>query len=224
MFRRKQKKSWGQPKTNKKFRKAVIPRNIIKDNVTFIKRTIIRDPESIGVLSTSGWTAFPFSFNVNQIPTWSEFQSLFDSYRVNAIKLTLTPYFSGVDSTLTGPGIVYPTFQPRVYTLIDRNGFPAGSLATENQFIESAQAQIVKKPCEPFEIYIKNPGVEAAVAIGGGFTANAMNKFSPWLDTSNPSVEHWGAAVGMVIPPNSVNGGFFYNVNVTYYMQFRNAV
>lgn len=221
------KKTWGQPKTQKKYRrykKQIVPRNIVKDNVVFIKRQYLA--ATFGRTVGGGWGANPITFTANSLPSWSEFQSLFDSYRICAIKCTFTPWWDGNDLSNQGTANgVWTTVLPRVYTLVDRNGITAGSLATENQFIESAKAVLIQKPQEPFSIYIKNPGVESAVSIGGGFTANAEEKTSPWLDTSNGGVEHFGAAIGMVLPGGSAADiGFFYNINVTFYMQFKNAV
>lgn len=120
-------------------------------------------------------------------------------------------------------GPFYTTL-PRVYTVVDRNGFNAGSLASENLFLEAAKCRLIKKPQEPFNIYIKAPGCELAVANGGGFTANAATTYRPWLDLSGLNIEHYGAALGMIMPSGSPTSGFYYNVNATFYLQFKNVI
>lgn len=190
------------------------------NNNVFIKRTIV-----IGTANTTvaaGWTSFPYTFTASSIPTWANLASNFDSYRINAIKMTFTPFWDGNDTqNQFGANTIA---LPRVYTLIDRNGITAGSLAFEDQFIESAKAVQQTKPQEAFSIYLRRPGVEGSVDIGGGFANNAKTNWSPWLDTSNPLVVHNGAALGMIIPGGAAAAGWSYHVTCTFYLQFRNAI
>lgn len=197
--------------------KLTIPRYIMNNHV-FIKRQFVKD--TVGATVSGGWTSFPFIFKFNDLTSYPE-MLLFDSYKIHAIKLTFTPYW---DSNDLSNQVNYTTVLPRVYTIVDRNGFPAGSLATENQFLEHAKARQIRRPQEPFSIYIKNPGVETSAATGGGFTANGLTRYSPWIDTSNVNIEHFGCALGMILPGGSPTAGFYYNVVATYYMHFKNAV
>ena len=63
-----------------------------------------------------------YTFTVNQIPNWSEYQALFDEYKVNWFKYTFRPRydsFAGNDTTdTTLPGV---TNQSTTYlhTLVD---------------------------------------------------------------------------------------------------------
>lgn len=198
-----------------------VPKNVVRNNHLFIKRQYNRT--TIGQPVSAGWTAYPFEFSLNQLPSYSELASVFDSYKIHAVKLTFTPYWDSND--LSAQQSATTTVLPRVYTLVDRNGFPAGSLATENQFLENGKARQILKPQEPFSIYIKSPGVETAAArTGSAFTQNGATVYSPWLDTSADDVGHWGCALGMIIPAGVPTASFFYNVNATYYLQFKNAV
>lgn len=207
-------------RTYRKRATARVPRTMVRNNHVFIKR-MFTGP-TIGRTPALGWGATPLQFALNQLPSYSELQAVFDAYKIHAVKVTFTPYWDSNDlANQTG----FTTVLPRVYTVVDRNGFPAGSLATENQFLESAKARLIRKPQEPFSIYIKNPGVEAAAErTGSAFTQNGVNMYSPWLDTSSSDIGHWGCAIGMIIPAGSPDSGFFYNTTITYYMQFKNAV
>lgn len=187
----------------------------IMNNHVFIKRQFVSN--GIGANVAGGFKSFPSVFKFNDLPSYPE-MLLFDSYKIHAIKVTYTPYWDNSDMINQSFAIL-----PRVYTVVDRNGFPAGSLATENQFLEHAKCRQIKKPTEPFSIYIKNPGVETSGAIGGGFTANGLTRYSPWIDTSNVNIEHFGSALGIILPSGPADLGFYYNVVVTYYMHFKNA-
>lgn len=200
-------------------KKQAPPRGVKNNNNVFIKRNV--QVTTFGTTVATGWNAIPLTFSANSLPGWSGLQDNFDTYRINAVKLTLTPFWDTADVNQNGPA--YNTL-PRVYTQIDRNGFPAGSLATEARFLESAKTYQVMEPGKGFTIFIKNPAVEGSVAIGGGFTANAQTTWSPWLDTSNGNVEHNGAAMGIVLPAGSPGSGWYYNINATYYLQMRHSV
>lgn len=198
-------------------RKVMPMRRYINNNHVFIKRQFLLP--TVGATGL-GWVSVPLNFRFGDLPSYPE-MLLFDSYKIHAIKLTFTPFW---DSNDLSNQQSFTTVLPRVYTIVDRNGFPAGSLATEAQFLEHSKSRQIRKPQEPFSIYIKNPGVETAAAIGGGFTANGVTRYSPWIDTSNVNIEHFGCAIGIILPAGNPNCGFYYNVVATYYLHFKNAV
>lgn len=197
------------------------PARSVTANNVFIKRTVVLD--SIIQPVTTTWQAYPYIFAINRVPSYSEMASLFSEYKINAVKLTFTPFWDGSDAqNQWGSNTIA---LPRVYTLIDKNGISPGVLATENQFLEYGTAVQMKRPQEPFSIYVKNPQAEGAAAIGGGFTGNAIQVASPWLDTLNLNIEHHGAAIGIAIQGGSGTGtAWGYHVTATYYFQFKNAV
>lgn len=197
-------------KTWKKDWTKNVPRNI-KTNSLVTKRSYVLEP--FGVSVSSGWVAVPFQFRLNDIPTYSEFQSLFDSYKINGVKLTFTPYW---DSNDLSNQLSSTYTLPRVYTLIDNSGIPAGSIATENQFLEYANARIITDPSKAFTVYVKNPTVETFA------TSNfSVENKKPWIDLSHPDVIHHGAAMGMVIPAGASTAVFYYNIVATFYLSFK---
>lgn len=210
-YRRNNSKDYKRPFKRTK-RSYDIPK-LVKSNTVFLKRSVVL--ESIGRTVTTGWGAFPYQFTLNQLPAYSELQAVFDSYRINAIKLTFTPYWDNNNWNITNTVYVLP----RVYTLIDKNGIPPGQIATEAQFLEYSNSRQIVKPQEPFSIFIKKPSVE----MRAGSTDNVGNA-SPWIDTADPTVPHHGCAAGMVIPSGSADVGFFYHVVATFYLEMKTAV
>lgn len=206
-------------RTRKYNRRAALPRRNIKMNTMFCKRHVHLG--TVGTTVAGGWQAFPYVFSLNQLPAFSEFVSLFDAYKINAVKLTFTPFWDSNDMNQNGP--VY-TINPRVYTVVDRNGFPAGSIASEALFHEQSKCRLITKPMEPFSIFIKAPGLEIPGSTGGGFTGIGVNFSRKWIDTSVPAMNYNGAAIGITIPAGSPTAGFYYNVVATYYLQFKNVV
>lgn len=199
-------------------RKAMIPRKMIKSNGMMCTRKIVLG--TVGTTVSLGWLAFPYQFKLDDIVSYSEFTNLFDSYKINAIKLTFTPYWNSndVSNQTSFTGVL-----PRVYTLIDRNGIPVSTLNTEDRFLEYSNARQIKNPDKPFSIYVKAPGVE--LSSSGAITSSpAVIKYKPWIDTSNTTIPHNGCALGMVIPAGTSTMGFYYHVVATYYLQFKTVV
>jgi len=213
----KRKKTWGKPKAMKKYRRT--SKKDIKDNVVYLKRHVI-----LGTISTTvtlGWQAFPYSFRLDTIPNYSELQSVFDQYKVNGIKLQFTPYWDGNDYATQGTNNF--SVLPRVYTLTDENGIPAGSINTEAKFLEYSNAKQIIEPQKPFSIYFR-PNIEMSSA-GDSNTQAAVTSNGPrWIDTSNPTIPHNSCAIGMIVPTGLTGGqSWVYHVVATYYLQFKNA-
>ncbi|MEO5351389.1 MAG: hypothetical protein H7836_17370 [Magnetococcus sp. YQC-3] len=200
------------------YRKRNLPRLAIKSNAMMCTRKVVLG--TVGTQVGTGWTSYPYSFRFDDIVSYAELQSVFDCYKINAIKLTFTPYWDSNDvSNQTG----FTGVLPRVFTLIDRNGIPSGALATEDLFLEYGNARQIRNPQRPFNIYIKAPGVELSSA-GAITSLPAVTKYKPWIDTSNTTIPHNGCAIGMVIPAGTSTMGFYYHVVATFYLQFKNVV
>lgn len=215
------KKVYRRKKTFKKpYRKrnVYVPRRTMRSNALTCTRKVILG--TWGALKSQGWLTNPYQFRLDGISSYSEFQSLFDSYRINAVKLTFTPFWDSSDVTQTSAPY---TGLPRVYTIIDRNGIPLNSINTEAKILEYSKSRVIKKPQEPFSIYIKYPGVEMSSA-GDLASSPAVFKARPWIDTSNATIPHNGCAIGMVCPVGSDTSGWYYHVVATYYLQFRTVV
>lgn len=200
----------------KKAKYEPVPRRAVRTQTTFIKRSF--PLQSIAVAEGT-YTAHPYQFRLDTLPNYSEITNLFNQYRINAVKLSFTPYY--VDNNLANTVNTYYAM-PRVYTLIDRNGIPPGQLATEAQFLEYGTAKQIVEPNKPFSIYIKKPCVELASA-GDVATNPSVMKWNPWVDVNNPTIPHHGCAVGMTMPAGLSGTFFTYHVVATYFMEFKNT-
>lgn len=174
-------------------------------------------------LVSSGWVAYPYTFKATDLPNYSEYQALFDYYKINAVKLTFIPYFTDADIQAQGTTNPYAA-QPRLYTIIDRNGIAGGTIANEDRMLEYANARLVKNPLKPFSIYVKRPAVEVAVegvVAGGAAASTSLNMRSRWLDTGVGNTPHFGCAVGWIQPGTIGTLSMTYHVVATYYLQFK---
>lgn len=172
---------------------------------------------SIGHIAGT-WTAYPYTFRAGNLPNYSAYQALFDQYRINAVKLTFTPYWDNNDLGQQGSTTV--AAMPRVYTIIDRNGIGPGSIATEDLMLEYGNCRQITRPGQPFSIYIKSPGIETDVEVSG-VGVPAMTMYKKFLDTNTGTVDHFGCAIGWIQPGVTGTTSFNYHVVATYYLQFK---
>lgn len=187
----------------------------IKNNLVYVKlRHVVG---SIGG-SSGSWISYLYAFQLSNIANYTAYTGVFDQYRINAVKLTFTPYNDTNDlsnSGATGQNL------PRVYTLIDRNGITTGSLATENSTIENGSTRQIRNPEKPFSIYVKSPGIETFAETVVGGSNIGLTQYKKFIDTNNTNIAHYGAGVGWVQP--NAGSGWFYHVVATYYLQFKNV-
>lgn len=190
-----------------------------KDNFVSIKRTVTFTDQQV----SNSWSCAGYAFTLAMLPSYTEFTQLFEQYRIMAIKLKFLPCFSQNDqeqsnanSAATAPWAV----NPRMYVAIDKDG--QANTGSESAIQQYGGCRVISEPLKAFSVYIKNPcvqlGTANAITIVGGAA-----KARQWIDTDNYNVQHYGCAVGGVIPFTSAGYAFRYYVVATYYMQFKGA-
>lgn len=192
----------------------------IKSNLVFIKRK-----QLVGVWNISTtYSSNNYVFQLDDLPNYTEFTNLFEQYKINAVKLTFLPSYTGSDAnqaTANAAGGAVFQFAPRIYTMVDKDGNP--TIGTENAMLQRNDCRMIANPYKTFSIYIRKPAVQFEVGSGLGF-AQAAPRASPWLDCDNYAVNHHGAGVGGVLPSgSSATAGLQYQVVATYYMAFKGA-
>lgn len=200
-------------------RKMVVSRPI-RSNVLSVKRTFHLQTWAWSTTATSGFWQY-LSYSLSNLPNLSEYQALFDLYKINGIKLTFRPNIDGVNpsdvAAATGGGM------GSVHYIIDpQNTFtPTGTWnqTTVNQFMELGNVK-TRNMAKPFSIYWK-PRIFDQLA-GGGSTSRAM---SPrFLRLDSPGVTHTGVHV-LLHPSNSFattpTFRVTFDIFATFYLQFK---
>lgn len=187
----------------------------IKSNLVYVK---LRHVIGTNGGSSGSWVSFPYTFQLQNIANYTAYTGVFDQYRINAVKLTFTPFNDSND--LSNPGATGQVL-PRVYTIVDRNGITAGSLATESATIENGSTRQIRNPEKPFSIYIKSPGVETYAETVAGSSNLGVTQYKKFIDTNNTNIAHYGAGIGWLQP--NTGYGWYYHVVATYYLQFKNV-
>lgn len=171
-----------------------------------------------------GWQYSNLTFTLGALQNYTEFTNLFGKYRINAVKVTFLPSYSGNDiAQVQANASAAGTWGllPRVHYLTDTSGLVSSQIDSESEFLEYSSARTVRDPTKPFSIYIRKPAVHLGTAnitsIVGGAPKNV------WIDTANYNIVHHGAAVGMIVPGGSSAGSWKFQVIVKFYMQFKEA-
>lgn len=165
-----------------------------------------------------------FAFRLSEVPGYTDFTNMYDSYRIRAVKLNFLPVnntSSWVGLTGgTGGTIPFTTGQYaiRSFSAYDPNrdgvgitGSDAVSQIQEYQNCKWSPYNRIHKR------YIK-PKIQ--LDSGGGVSGfvNMPGK-QPWLQCANVSVEHYG--MPFVIEPTAIpQGTLLYKIEATFYMQF----
>lgn len=202
-------------------RSLTVPR-MMRQNIVFAKRTY-RIGSWDASTTWNGGTTGQFVFQLNNLPNASEFVNLFEQYKINGVKLTFIPNYTGDDAAQAEANVVIsggPAWHtaPRIYTVIDKDGDYQTS--TENAMLENNNARLVRNPYRQFTVYVKKPAVQFEVGTGAVFS-QAAPKASPWLDCKNSQVNHYGAAIAGILSSGTLSAVVRYQVIATYYMAFK---
>lgn len=130
------------------FRKKTIPR--APSNMLLYKRRYSIQTLAPNALATAGFWQY-YTFQPSVLPNWSELASLFEFYKLAAIKYTYYPKYDSVDAATAAP-IVYGTYQVNpTSTLV-----PTGTYnrTTLNNLMENFNTKTVRLD-KPISIYYR---------------------------------------------------------------------
>lgn len=223
MFKRPRDTAPAPPMKRRKTRsdKPRIPRTLNDKGIVSIKRKWWVQNWVPGTAATNDFFR-NFNFTLSNAPNVTDFQNLFEFYRITGWLIELVPRYDGfngndtVDTTL--PGITNQN-ATRVHVNVDPldTSTPGGvySSTTLNSFLESGTTKVYSGN-KTIKIYIKNPATTDTI----GGTTGARSS-SPWIVTSQAGVQHWGAKVFIMNNNFSTSFGQDWDIYYTAYMQFK---
>lgn len=195
---------------------ARVPRSLVTNNVMMCKRKQYFG--HIDILQTS-WTTQTFQFRLDNLPNSSDFTNLFDEFKINAVKIDFVPGSTSNDQEgIYAQNNVAGTymFTPQIFTVIDYDGL--AQINTQTQTLENSNARLIKKPFQPFSVYVRKPTI---LMSAGGVAQSILTR--GWTDCSTPSVIYHGASIAGQILGGSTTAALRYYVTLTYYLAFRKA-
>lgn len=162
---------------------------------------------------------YSWQFQLNMIPQFATFTSLYDVYRIDMVEFTVVPRASiNIASGAlagTNQGINTTLYLARFIMTVDTDD--AVVPTTYNQIREYGQAKeyYVVQP-KPIKIYFK-PAV--AQLLYNGITPASTEKFSPWIDCANSAVPHYG--VKIVMPQTQADNYITCDITARYLLSFK---
>ena len=215
-------------------RRIVRARRPIRSNNTHMFKRVVELAPKVSANPTGSYnnTSWAFVGALNDLPNVSEFVSLYDQYRINKIKYTVIPNWSGLDGGSIpvgnaggGANFYWPLGQPNIHSVIDHddanvltNVTDLMQYSTYRRTVGSRQHSRYFTPCVNTQLY--------ASATTGGSTPAGI-KYKEWIDLTARDVPHFGLKFLMDPGPIADNGTQFGSTNafcrvyVTYYFECR---
>lgn len=163
-----------------------------------------------------------YQFRLQDLPSYTEITSLFDQYKINAIRVKFVPRFDsfGGDNTTdtTLPGITNQA-GTQLHIIKDQRATmaPSGTYTRTNlnTFLENGKVKTYTGN-RPITVYFK-----PAVTNNVGASVQAAFLWAPWLQTSSADIVHYGFQA--FASDANLNGSFgnSWDVFVTYYMMVK---
>lgn len=195
-----------------------------KQKVYYFKRHV-----NYGTISAAGDGAqinWSTNFILEDVPGYTEFTALFDSYKINAVKIAFLPVYnvsypvtsaSGAPVTTT-PALSNTAFLPafiRTFSVIDYNDDTP--LTTADEYREYANCK-VRQITKVHSRYIKP---KILMDSTNSAVVNPMK--NPWINTSVTDIPYLGIKFGSEpLPADSVaSGNSMFRVEAKFYMSFK---
>jgi len=182
-----------------------------------IKRMVEFPPFTMST-SAFTWTNANYAFKLVDVPSFGELTGLFDQYRILKVKLTWIPHWKDVPiNTEFAVGAATPII------FITKSLDGTQNLSTKLEAFQDSSIVRVAEPRKNFSLSL-TPNVQFEVQTALTI-AGAAPKGNTWLDTENPNVNHYGAAIGGYIPQTFgtplINPNV-YTIQCEYTMEFKN--
>lgn len=160
---------------------------------------------SPSLLSNINPTFGSINFSLNDLPNYTEFTSLYDMYKINAVTVTFIPQMTENVSAVT---LNNPYANTRFYSCIDYNdNSPPTTIDEVRQYQNCKVTSILRM----HKRYIYKPKVLDA----GGYT------FSPWISTAFPSNNYYGLKYAVESTQATGALTFEFKIEAKFYMSFK---
>lgn len=155
---------------------------------------------------TNTYTAYNFS--LNDVPNVSEFTTLYDVYKINAVKITFRPQMT---DNVSLSSINNAAASNRFFTAIDYNDSVSPTSIDE---IRQYQSCKVTGLLRTHKRYFRPRIMDSSSVYSPG------NK---WLNTATTSTNYFGLKVAVEPTQSTIATSMTYSIECTYYLSFKNV-
>lgn len=160
--------------------------------------------------SNAGAVLGGYNFTLSQLPNYTEFTNLFDSYRINKILVKFIPSHNSSDVGAGGQYI------PNFHTILDYNDSTAP--ASLNAMYEYQNWRMSRGVSAHKRIW--TPASLDSVATTAG-VASSNPTYKQWISTSSADIPHYGLKYG--IEPSVALNDIVWSVYVTMYFSCKSV-
>lgn len=150
-------------------------------------------------------TGAAYNFSLSDLPNYTEFTALYDSYKINAVKITFRPQQT---QSISIGAVNNPNASSRFMSAIDYND---GTAPTSMDEIRQYQSCKVTGILKPHSRYIFKPKI---------LTTDSFS-MSPWLSTSVPNTNYFGLKLWVEPMDSTSTTSMDYTVECKYYLSFK---
>lgn len=148
-------------------------------------------------------------FQLVDVAAHTDFTTLFDMYKIKAVKVTFTPQMTQNVSTTTFNN---PYASARFYSAIDYNDSTVISSADEIREYKSCKWTSILKP---HVRYIKRPQIQDR---GGTYSAG-----SPWINCTAPTQAYYGLKIFLESTDATNTADLIFSTQIKFYLAFKNV-
>lgn len=159
---------------------------------------------AISVSNTLGYGG-GFDFSLIDLPNYTEFTSLYDQYKLNAVKITFLPQMT---ENVSLGSVNNPQACSRFMSAIDYNDSSAPASQDDIRQYQTCKMTPVLKQ---HRRYIYKPKI----------LDSSSTSRSPWMSTASPSTNYYG--IKFYVEPfySTTTTTMIYNVEAIYYLSFK---
>lgn len=166
----------------------------------------------------AGPAFYGLKFQLDDLPNYTEFSSLFDNYQIMCVVLKLLPVQNQMNTGLSGAVEV-----PTIGYCWDYDDATTPTSMDQLRQYATYKEQLANKPVT-IKVYPKVALVTYQGGVSNGYlrpSAKLQKMFR--IDCANPSVQHFGIKIGIPntgAPDNTIT----YDIHATYYMKFTGLI
>lgn len=157
-----------------------------------------------------------FSFQLSDLPNYTQLTQLYDQYRILAVKAEFIPrtppiqYYNGTASQSGSAPVLYTAID-----LDDTISPTSGSLLSHESV--KCHGAFTPMSCNKYVRWLR-PACAVELYQTGGFGGYGA-RTNQWIDTTSSSVQHYG--LKWWVATAATTPAYYYDIVFTYYMEFK---
>lgn len=179
-----------------------------------------------GTGSATSFFTMAQEFTLDMLPDYADYTNLYDQYKINAVKVKVTPYSTAAVLQSGEAGASNQSLGIICHSVIDYDDAATFAASTAGinlarQYRTYKTRNFLASDGKPLKRYVK-PRV-AQAAYGGGVFGSYANMPSPWVDMNSPSVQHYGIKwLWEVFQPDTAQDCYiWFKIEATLYLECR---